>query len=288
MTLSQLKTFLWISRLGGIRCASEHLHISQPAISARLNTLEESLGIDLFERHQQGMTLTKKGTMLIPYVEQIMFLLERIQAEIIPPEALQGFLRIGVTEAIVQSWLPDFVLKLRSIYPQIKLEVSVDLSHNLREQLINRTIDLAILMGPITEHTINNINLPSFELGWFHAPALIRPNLTTTPIITYHQDSNLYQHIKLELIKRYGTSGDLFPSGSLSASFKMVEVGLGIGILPKMLAQPMLEAGTIVEFNPGWEPKGMYFTASYIAEIDDTVAKTAAQIALDSACLYKQ
>ena len=55
MTLDQLITFLWVSRLGGVRRAAQEMNISQPAVSGRIAALEQSLGLQLFERAQRGV-----------------------------------------------------------------------------------------------------------------------------------------------------------------------------------------------------------------------------------------
>lgn len=61
MTLDQLTTFLWVSRLGGVRKAALEMNISQPAVSGRIAALEASLSTTLFDRAQRGVSLTKKA-----------------------------------------------------------------------------------------------------------------------------------------------------------------------------------------------------------------------------------
>ncbi|NNL17611.1 MAG: LysR family transcriptional regulator, partial [Boseongicola sp.] len=78
MTFDQLKTFYWVARLGGFRRASDHLSLSQPAISTRISTLEAELGVTLFERTTKGAGLTKSGTILLGYAEKMLFVQEEI------------------------------------------------------------------------------------------------------------------------------------------------------------------------------------------------------------------
>ncbi|MEM9105858.1 MAG: LysR family transcriptional regulator, partial [Pseudomonadota bacterium] len=166
MTLEQLRTFFWVAQLGGVRRAAEQMHLSQPAVSARIAALETALGAVLFERATDGMRLTKRGEKLLIYADQIHRIQEDIKANIVDPAGLEAQLRVGVSETVVQSWLPDFVAALRSEYPLVDIEITVDVSHNLRESLLNRALDLAILMGPISEFRVHNIDLPDFELVW--------------------------------------------------------------------------------------------------------------------------
>lgn len=288
MTLDQIKTFLFIVRYGSVRAAAQQLHITQPALSARLAALEESLGAPLFERRAKGLVLTKSGADFAPYARQMMDLVDRVRSEITPRDKLTGQLRIGAAETIAQAWLPALVSAVQAQYDALTIEVSVDISVNLRDQLLDRSIDLALLMGPISEYSIENIELPSFELGWFAAPGLCHegtPDLSAVPVITYARNTRPYREVHAALVDRFGPSVRLFPSSSLSACFEMVAAGLGVGVLPILLAQARIARGDLQTFDPGWSVNPLRFTASYLAEPVDRVAAQAALIAREVASL---
>lgn len=282
MTLDQIKTFLLIVRYGSVRAAAEQLHISQPALSARLAALEESLSTSLFERRANGLVLTKAGADLVPYAQQMVDLTGRIRSEITPQDQLTGLLRIGAAETIAQAWLPDLVSVVQARYPAITIEVSVDISLNLRDQLLDRSVDLALLMGPISEYSIENVDLPSFELDWFASAAAKGEEATNpglVPVITYARNTRPFREVRSQLSARYGPGVRMFPSSSLSACFEMVAAGLGVGVLPTRLAAERVAAGRLRSFDPGWSVSPLRFTASYLAEPINRLAREAAQIA---------
>lgn len=290
MTLDQIKTFLHIVRYGSVRAAAEQLHVTQPALSARLAALEESLSTPLFERRPNGLVLTKAGADLVPYAQQMLDLTGRIRSEITPQDQWTGILRIGAAETIAQAWLPDLVSAVQVSYPAITIEVSVDISLNLRDQLLDRSVDLALLMGPVSEYSIENVDLPSFELGWFASasaeePSAIDPGLV--PVITYARNTRPFREVRTQLLERYGPGVRIFPSSSLSACFEMVAAGLGVGVLPTRLAAERIATGTLRIFDPGWSVSPLRFTASYLAEPINRVAQDAAQIAQSVALLDK-
>ena len=159
MTFEQLKTFLWVARLGGFRKASERIHLSQPAVSNRISSLESELQVKLFERSTGEIVLTKYGQQLLTYAEQIFFIEEEIKQNVANPTHTEGLIRIGASETVAQSWLPDFIEQLNLIYPRVNLDLTVDISVNLRDALLDRRIDLAFLMGPISEFSVTNIAL---------------------------------------------------------------------------------------------------------------------------------
>ncbi|MEM6383285.1 MAG: LysR family transcriptional regulator [Pseudomonadota bacterium] len=282
MTLDQLRTFLQIVRQGSVRAAATSLHVTQPALSARLASLEASLGTALFERRGQGLVLTKAGADLVPLAQQMIDLAGRITAAVTPDDQLTGLVRIGAAETIAQAWLPALISAVQARYEALTIEVSVDISVNLRDQLLDRTIDLAFLMGPVSEYSTENIDLPTFELGWFVAPVLLEdgpPDLATVPVITYARNTRPFRELKSALTERHGPSVRLFPSSSLSACFEMVAAGLGVGVLPTRLGASRVVAGHLATFDPGWMISPLRFTASYVGEPENPVVREAAKMA---------
>lgn len=78
----------------------------------------------------------------------------------------------------------------------------------------------------------------------------------------------------------------LFPSTSLSACFRLVAAELGVGALPSALAQNHLRSGEIAEFDPGWRPPPLQFTASFLGEPQSFIAERSAEIAREVALAH--
>ncbi len=282
LKLEHLRTFLTVARLKSVSRAAEALHLTQPAVTTRIKALEDSLGTALFDRSATGMRLTKRGDMLLQYAEQFQHLSELVEEHVVDPSGVDRLMRLGVSETIAQSWLPDFVGALHKKYPQLKIEISVDISINLREQLLGREIDLAILLGPISDYTIDNVILPDVALGWFRAPGGAPDDpidLSRIPIATYARNTRPYRELRAALFERFGPDVSMFPSSSLSSCFRMVEAGLGVGALPISLGLPLEREGKLVRFDPGWTPKPLSFSASYLGEPRNHLVETAAKMA---------
>ncbi len=228
------------------------------------------------------MHLTKRGGLLVQYAEQFQHLSDLLEERVVDANAVDHLLRLGVSETVAQSWLPDFVGALRLQFAQLKIEISVDISINLRDQLLAREIDLAILMGPVSDFTVDNVTLPEVPLGWFRAKDgdLSAPiNLAEIPIATYAKNTRPYRELRLEMFERYGPEISLFPSSSLSSCFRMVEAGLCVGALPISLAKGLVKQGKLVQFDPGWSPHPLQFSASYLGEPRNHLIGAAAKIA---------
>ena len=101
MELSHLETFLQVAELGSLSRAAESLGLTQPTLSARIQTLERDLGQRLFERRGRGVRLTEAGRALVPHAERTIFALrEGREAVALSNNPTRGRLRIGSARVI--------------------------------------------------------------------------------------------------------------------------------------------------------------------------------------------
>lgn len=279
MTFDQIRTFLWVARLGGFRKAAERLHLSQPAVSTRIANLEHELRVPLFERGPGELVLTKHGTLLLSYAEQMLFVEEEIKLRVANPSEAEGLFRVGASETIAQAWLPEFLKAFSEQYPRVNLELTVDISLNLRAALLERRLDMAFLMGPVSEFTVENIALPPFDLHWYRAASNPQTDLSQIPVISYSSKTRPYRELMSELSRRVGPKVRVFASASLSASLKMIAAGIAVGPYPRALADDFLASGQIVKFDAGVPLSPLAFTASYLSEPRSFLVENSAEIA---------
>ncbi len=288
MTFDQIRTFLWVARLGGFRKAADRLHLSQPAVSTRISNLEQELRVPLFKRGPGELVLTKHGTLLLSYAEQMLFVEEEIKQRVSNPAEAEGLFRVGASETIAQAWLPDFLKAFSEQYPRVNVDLTVDISLNLRSELLERKLDLALLMGPVSEFSVENVKLPSFDLHWYRSVANEQTDLSEIPVISYSSKTRPYRELMSELSRRVGPKSRVFASASLSASLKMIAAGIAVGPYPRTLANDFLETGQIVEFDPGFRPSPLEFTASYLSEPRSFLVENSAKIARDVAMMWDE
>jgi DNA-binding transcriptional LysR family regulator len=283
MTFEQIRTFLWVARLGGFRKASDRLSLSQPAVSTRISTLEAELQVQLFERGPGALILTKHGQQLLAYAEQMLFVEEEIKNRVGNAAETEGLFRIGASETIAQAWLPEFLQAFASAYPRVNVDLTVDISGNLRDALVERRLDLVFLMGPISEFSVKNVGLPQFDLHWYRAAHLGEVDLGTVPVISYAAKTRPHRELTSVLAGLVGPKMRVFTSASISASLRMIAAGIAVGPYPRVLAAPLLAAGQISEFDPNLPLSPLEFTASYLAEPRSFLVENSAQMARDVA-----
>lgn len=289
--IKQLETFLWVATLGSFRKAAERLNTTQPAVSSRIAGLEEALGVKLFERQSSTVKLTPKGHQLLPAVKRVLRMADKLQMAAHPDAGAGGVLRLGISETIVQTWLADFLREFQAAFPLIETDLLIDSTANLRDELIAQRIDLAMLMGPVLEFRIENVELPSFPLAWVCAPhlklagpgKLTLCQLTHFPIISYGRTTRAYNEIYRKLSAEFDEPPRLFPASSLAASIKMALDGIGIASLPRDLVRDYVTAGELRVIDCDWHPSDLQFTASYPVEPAHPAAERAAKLALRAA-----
>lgn len=228
----------------------------------RIVGLEGQLRVKLFERDTGFVRLTSKGQELLPYAEKVLQMAALLRERSGDGSALSGVLRLGVSETIVHTLLPTFLSSLHERHPNIDVEISVDAAVNLREEPVARAIDLAFLMGPISEYRIENIALPSFPLVWAVSPHLEldlgKPlsvaELIRIPFLIYARNTRPFAEIESFVRNNCETPGRIFPSSSLAACLRMTIDGIGIATLPKVLIADHLAAGSLVEVESEWKP----------------------------------
>ncbi|MEQ8348542.1 MAG: LysR family transcriptional regulator [Sneathiellaceae bacterium] len=287
-TLDQLAAFVAVARAQGVRRAAETMHLSQPAITARIQALEAALATRLFERQGTGMHLTRQGEVLLRYADEQMRLLDRIRRDVCAPADVAGRLRLGVAETVALTWLPAFIARMRAEFPRIDVEIAVDMSVNLSRALVAQQLDLAILVGMVTAPAFANLSLPEVELGWYAGPATLpdgdpRSLFLSLPIVTFARSTQPFHELKADLFDRYGSGVTFITSSSLSACLGMVGAGLGIAALPRPLAQRDIDARRVVAFDPGWTPSNWTFTAALPRDPPNFVAERAATVAQETA-----
>lgn len=292
-SIKQLETFLWVSTLGSFRKTASRLNTTQPAVSARIASLEKALGVQLFERLSNTVRLTAMGEQLLPLAQRTLRTADRLQRAANALATVNGVLRVGVAETVVHTWLSEFLNEFRESYPNIDVDLVVDATVNLRDELLAHRIDMAVLMGPVSEHRIENITIPPFPLAWVCAPHVDLPDTRLTlcellrlPVITYSKSSRPYSELYHKLSNDLDDIPRIFPASSLAASLRMVIDGIGVGVLPRDLVEPYVEKGQLRIVECEWRPSDLQFTVSFSMEPFNPMAEHAALLAAKAASTH--
>jgi DNA-binding transcriptional LysR family regulator len=263
MLTSQVEGFVEIARQGNLSRAAEALHVTQPALTARLQALEIELGASLFVRSRRGMRLTDAGRAFVPYAERALAAL-RDGAELVSEleRGGAGELVIGAAPAISTYVLPALLVKFTQRHPRIRLVVRTGHSEEILEMALRRDIELG-LVRELRHPLIESRPLYDDELILvvdgrhpFAARGTIGlEDVAGARLILFDRTSS-YFDLTNALLREAGVA----PSGvmeldNIDAAKHMVASGLGVALLPHTavaaeLADGRLMAVTIADAAP--------------------------------------
>ena len=291
-----IETFLWVVTLGSFRGAGQRLNTTQPAISQRIAQLERELGVKLLNRDHRVASPTPSGRQLMVYAEKLIGLRSEMMAAVGDRSATRGVLRLGVAETIVHTWLSRLIKSVNTAYPNLSLEIEVDITPNLSARLLAQEIELAFLIGPLSASSVRNRVLCDYPVGFLASPALglghgplTVHDLAKFPIITFPRKTQPY-----EIVRSLFNRPDLPPiqlhaSASLATVIHMATEGLGIAVIPTAIVENELTDGRLQLLSTDLKISPLTFSASWLASPDtlavELVADLASKIAQDNAAV---
>jgi len=293
VTLKQLEAFVRIADLGSFRAAAERLNTTQPNISARIAALESALNVTLMERDAGSVRLTPRGRDLLDHARRVLRDMDALIEASGETGLFDGSLRLGETEMIVHTWLRDFLRAFRQRYPNITVELTVDMSARLEQELFDRNIDLALQNGPFARTATGMTPLGRYPLIWVASPSLGLPahrlraaELARHPILTHARGTAPQEAVASHFRAQPGVSARLVPSSNLAAGMQMTMDAMGVAALPEAMVVRELANGELVRLNYGWAPDDLDFVARYDAAICPAFVVNAAEIAREVAETY--
>jgi DNA-binding transcriptional LysR family regulator len=259
ITLRQLTALHWIERLGTFERAAEHLHTTQSAISKRVQELESTTGLQIFDRTQRGARLTATGEELLVIAREMLSLADRISSLKDGTPVITRRLRLGVTELTALTWLPRLIARLVEDFPGLTVEPEVDMSRSLHEKLMDDLVDLIIIPDTFTAPEVTSTQLAIVENAWMAAPGLIAHSgvmelaeLARYPVLVQGKRSGSGLFVN----KWLGGLGIDLPktlsSDSLTAMLGLTAAGLGVTYLPLECFRSLVDEGklVIIKTNP--------------------------------------
>ena len=148
MDIEQLKTFLEVERMRNFRKAAENLCISPSAISARIRQLEQTLGLPLFRRDRQKVSLTPAGERFERHARFILGAWERAHEEIALSDQVDKRLTVAGVTSLWEILLQDWINNIHCNAPLIGLRAEASSYESIVQKLESGSIDLGFLYEP--------------------------------------------------------------------------------------------------------------------------------------------
>ncbi len=286
ISLKQLQAFVAVADLSSFRRAADRLNTTQPNISTRIASLEAQLGHNLMTRDAGSVRLSPMGEKLLAEARNVLLAMDGFLLAADDDTLFDGTLRIGVTEMIVHSWLGEFFSALKNRFPNIDVDLTVDLSMNLSRELFERRIDLALQSGPFGRQMSGTEDLGALPMHWVGAPSLGFGNrllslqdLAQHPFLTHARGTIPFEQLQDHIAAFPDVSVRHVSSSNLAACHQMTRDGLGVACLPEAMVRDDLANGTLTQLRYLWVPDALHFAARFDADTCPSFVRATAELA---------
>ena len=252
MNLRQLETFYWAAILGSFSAAANRLNATQSAVSMRIKELESNLGVALFDRTKRRAKVSKRGRDLIPYAEQLLRISSEMRDAISDPEITGGNIRIGVTEMVSLTWLPEFIRSLHNRYPKVSFELDESLTEDLVQSFQIGALDIILVPGRIRGDNILVHSLGTVDFQWMISPKLgdisnaVAPSeLQNWPIIALSEQSFHFSRLKSWFATGHSNFKNDYTCKTIGVAYSLTKDGLGVSLLPVEFYREELASGSL-------------------------------------------
>jgi len=243
MDAADLKFFAAVAKVGGMNRAASKLNTVQSNVTARMRTLEEELGVALFHRGHNGVTLTAAGERLLPYAIKVTHLLDEARKAVKDDGEPRGRLTIGSLETNAALRLLPVIASYSQAYPDVDLVLRSGTTHELIAQVLDHTVEGAFVCGPVDHQDLVEEVFFREELVVLTARTVQSLDDVTrkgdVKIVVHHQGCAYRQILENLLIKRGVVGIRHLEFGTLETIYRAVSAGLGITLLPRSLIGSM-------------------------------------------------
>jgi DNA-binding transcriptional LysR family regulator len=257
--IDQVEAFVTVVRSGGVTRAASALHVSQPAVTRRLQLLEHELGAPLFERLPAGVLLTEAGQTFLPHAEALLAALrdgrEAVRALAQPD---RGTLTLALVGTLASTPLTRRLARMRRKYPRVALHLRTALSVEV-SALVRRgdaTLGLRYGFDPHPELTCSKLHDEPRMVVCAPTHPLARRRTVTPRMLMGEtwidfppRSDRPKEAYAASLARSLAACGlgdaEIMGIDSLTAQKRMVEAGFGLALLPESSLDEELRAGTL-------------------------------------------
>ncbi len=245
MDLANLNAFIAIAETGSFSLAGERLHLTQPAVSKRIASLEQQLRVRLFDRLGREIGLTEAGRALLPRAYQILGVLDDTRRALTNLNGeISGRLTLATSHHIGLHRLPPLLRTFTRTHPQVALDIQFLDSEVAYEEVLHGRAELAVItLAPETREPVRAKAIWNDPLDFVAAPEhpLARLDSVTLADVARHPavfpgGNTFTHHIVRRLFEREGLTPNIGMSTNYLETIKMmVSIGIAGSVLPRTM-----------------------------------------------------
>ena len=244
--LRDLRLFIHIAESKSLTRAAERSHLSLPAVSARVKELEVQAGVRLLYRAPRGVALTPAGQTLLQHARSILAQVEHMKSDLQRyGEGVQGHIRLFANTTAITEFLPEVLATFLAAHPQVDVDLQERLTGEIIRGVLDGTTDLGIVSGPVDADGLDKLHFSTDQLILALPPGhplTARERLRFAEAMDYdyiglHEGSTLATFMDGLMQKTCHKLHIRVQVSNFESVCRMVEAGVGIGIVPASAAR---------------------------------------------------
>jgi DNA-binding transcriptional LysR family regulator len=249
----RLKVFRTVAEHLNFRKAAEHLFLTQPAITLQVKALEDDLGIRLFDRTANRVSLTPQGSLLLEYAKKIALLVSQAEQELGDDGKVSGELTLGVSTTIAQYLLPRLLRAFLDENPRVHFSLHSGNTDEIVQLLLENKLAIGLIEGPARDRGIRTEPFMQDELVLitplaFESDRLSRDQFVASRLLMREHGSGSRHVVEIALENagfKLKSFNNVMNLDSTEAIKSAVEAGLGIGFVSRWAISKELELGAL-------------------------------------------
>lgn len=241
ISIQKYMAFLTTVECGSFTKAAEKLHYSQSGISHMIADLEKEWKVSLLDRDRNGVSLTSDGQLLIPYARDVVNDYRKLQMQVDELSGLKvGMIRIGTFSSVATHWLPNIIREFQRDYPNVDYELLMGDYEEIEKWVQEGRVDCGFTKFPVSSDLETIFLEQDFYMAIVPEGHLYAADEEFDVSIFENEPFLLLEHGNKEEVSEYLEQQGLYPKIHFTtwddyAIMSMVEGGLGISILPKLI-----------------------------------------------------
>lgn len=261
LNFSDLIVFLEAAECASFSEAGRKLHLSQPAISQKIENMQKHFGTKLFIRVGRTMRLTESGQALRPMAKELLGVARRLEESMVSLQGeVVGEMTIGCSTASGKYLLPGLIASFRHKYPLVRINVSVTSRASVMQKLLGGDVALGISSKKIDHPDLKYQDLFTDDVilivpaghPWSDYPTIYPDDILDEPIILREELAGT-REVLFDTLRQQ----DIYPEmlnvvmelGNAEAIEMAVEEGIGVAFVSRLAAARGLDLGHVVEVH---------------------------------------
>ncbi len=285
MDIREMKYIDMIAHTRSLTKAAQNLHISQPALYKSLRKVEAEYNTTFFYRKGHESLPTDTGQIVLEYIRLTLESLEEMQEKVHQIQTLRGgSVTFGFPAVVGTLYLPQALINFQNAYPNVSLKLVEAGANELSALVENGTLDMAILVRPVSHHSLSEIPLLQDQVvagvtrkhPWFGRSSVSIEDFENVPFNTFSPDFSVHTQL-MDRFKESGVTPRIGFSGSNSEFLCQISMlSGGILVLPRPIIESICKDQMgLIPFAPAfpWELSLAFRKDTYLSTVAEALIK---------------